>query len=110
MTHLLNKTTINEALFVFGFSIGSVITKDVIMKKFRKLSLKHHPDKGGDARIFAKIAEAKEVLLRDFEVIKTNPDGSSTRKFNSIFVESIIAAMKIDDSLFTTYQQRRKQK
>lgn len=108
MTRLLNKTTISEALFIFGFSIDSVITKDIIMKKFRKLSLKHHPDKGGDARIFAKVAEAKEILIRDFEVVKTNSNGSSTNKFNSVFVESIIAAAKIDKTLFTTYRQRKK--
>lgn len=33
-----------------------------IKKSFRKLSMKHHPDKGGDSNKFAEINEAYEVL------------------------------------------------
>ena len=31
---------------------------DEIKKAFRKLSLKHHPDRGGDSDVFKKINEA----------------------------------------------------
>jgi len=37
-------------------------TKDDIKKSFRKLSLKHHPDKGGDVNEFKKLTEAYETL------------------------------------------------
>ena len=37
-------------------------TQDDIKKAYRKLSLKHHPDRGGDAEQFKKINEAYSVL------------------------------------------------
>ena len=37
-------------------------SQDVIKKAFRKLSLKHHPDRGGDAEEFKKINEAYTTL------------------------------------------------
>ena len=37
-------------------------TDDEIKKAFRKLSMKHHPDRGGDAEQFKKINEAYQTL------------------------------------------------
>ena len=37
-------------------------SQDEIKKAFRKLSLKHHPDRGGDAEEFKKINEAYSTL------------------------------------------------
>jgi molecular chaperone DnaJ len=37
-------------------------TSDEIKKKYRKLAMTHHPDKGGDEAIFKEIVEAYEVL------------------------------------------------
>ena len=45
---------------VLGVSENS--NGDEIKKAFRKLSLKHHPDRGGDANIFKKINEAYQTL------------------------------------------------
>ena len=36
-----------------------------IKKAFRKLALKHHPDRGGDADHFKKLTEANDVLTDD---------------------------------------------
>lgn len=33
-----------------------------IKKAYRKLAVKHHPDKGGDSEIFKQVAEAYEIL------------------------------------------------
>ena len=38
------------------------VTSDEIKKAFRKLALKHHPDKGGDAEKFKHVSEAYDVL------------------------------------------------
>ena len=37
-------------------------SQDEIKKKYRKLSLKHHPDRGGDQEKFKEISVAYEIL------------------------------------------------
>jgi curved DNA-binding protein CbpA len=36
-----------------------------IKKAYRKLSMQHHPDKGGDAEQFKKISEAYSILSNE---------------------------------------------
>ena len=38
------------------------VDEDVIKKNYRKLSLRHHPDKGGDADTFRVLNRAQKVL------------------------------------------------
>ena len=47
-----------------------------IKKAFRQLSLKHHPDRGGDAEEFKKINEAYHVLIDEDEREKYDQFGS----------------------------------
>lgn len=54
---------------------------DEIKKAFRKLSLKHHPDRGGDSDVFKKINEAYQTLgdaekREMYRMRKGNPFGS----------------------------------
>jgi len=42
--------------------VGKDATQKELRKAYLKLSLKHHPDKGGDVEEFKKITEAHEVL------------------------------------------------
>ena len=40
-------------------------TKKEIEKSFRKVSVKHHPDKGGDNVLFHQIGRAREILMNE---------------------------------------------
>ena len=42
--------------------VGKNATDDDIKKAYRKLAMKHHPDKGGDEAEFKKINEAYDIL------------------------------------------------
>lgn len=56
------------------WSAGGELTRDVVQKAYRKMSLRYHPDKhAGDSamleearRMQPKINEAREVLLKPF--------------------------------------------
>ena len=58
--------------------VDSNSSQDVIKRAFRKLSLKHHPDRGGNAEEFKKINEAYSTLSdvekkRMYDMKKNNP-------------------------------------
>ena len=42
--------------------VGKNATDDDIKKAYRKLAMKHHPDRGGDETTFKKISEAYDIL------------------------------------------------
>jgi hypothetical protein len=55
--------TIRQALGILGFD-KPVSSVDDIKKRYRKLSMTHHPDKGGNATEFVRLNEAYQVLLQ----------------------------------------------
>lgn len=109
MPRRYNKMLISEAFEIFGFDSNSEITKKTIMKRFRKLSLLNHPDKGGDGKVFAKIVKAKEILLQDFDTIATttfDKDGKPIKSVGSVFIDWLkVADTKNIKNPFTVYQQ-----
>ena len=69
-------------------------SQDDIKKAYRRLSLKHHPDRGGDGEYFKKINEAYSVLgdvekRRMYKMQNTNPfshmNGGSPADMDPIF-------------------------
>lgn len=52
----------SEARKILG--IDKDADSEAIKKAYRRLAMKHHPDKGGDEKEFKKINEANEVLQR----------------------------------------------
>jgi DnaJ family protein A protein 2 len=56
-----NKEVDNKKLYEI-LGVDTEAKSDDIKKAFRKLAMKHHPDKGGDKEKFAELQEAYEVL------------------------------------------------
>ena len=52
--------TRDEALKILGLDGGSDAVQ--IKAAYRKLALRHHPDKGGNAESFIRIKQAYEIL------------------------------------------------
>ena len=66
-------------------------TKDEIAAAYRKLAMKHHPDKGGEDEMFKHIINAYEVLkpsrkqnskINAYEVLKPSPKQKFEKKEN----------------------------
>ena len=62
-----------------GVEKGS--SADQIKKKYRKLSMKHHPDRGGNKETFQKINTAYQILgdpvkKRNYDMQRENPLGN----------------------------------
>lgn len=49
-----------DCYFILGVSKDA--PSEVIKKQYKKLALKHHPDRGGDPEMFKKISEAYQTL------------------------------------------------
>jgi len=44
-------------------AVDGVLDEEAVKKNYRKLSLRHHPDKGGDADTFRLLNRAQKVLM-----------------------------------------------
>ena len=58
--------------------VANNASQDEIKKTFRKQSLEHHPDRGGDGEIFKQISEAYECLgdkdeRKKYDMMRNNP-------------------------------------
>lgn len=70
--------------------VNKTATQEEIKKKFRELSKKHHPDKGGDEEMFKKINEAYSTLsVSDKRAEYDNP----VKTFSGGFTAEDIANM-----------------
>ncbi len=55
-------------------------TIDELKQRFRRLAIKHHPDKGGDAEKFAELRAAYDKVLIDLEAPQPCPCCKTTGK------------------------------
>ncbi len=62
--------------------VSKEASKDDIKKAFRKLSLEHHPDRGGDQEKFKEISNAYETLSDDDKRKNYDMVGDNTTNFN----------------------------
>jgi hypothetical protein len=72
-TRWMGKINVNEYLVYFQMlNIKAIegITMDMINKSFRALSMKYHPDKGGNKEKFVEIIEAKNKCIEYINAIK----------------------------------------
>jgi curved DNA-binding protein CbpA len=56
--------TFDKALEVFGMDAEKAADKLALKKKYRDLAKQHHPDHGGDAKMFREVGDAYEVLSK----------------------------------------------
>lgn len=76
-----------QALKIFGFSETAIPQKDEIRKRYRILSLKHHPDKGGDSEKFKMINFAYRILTGEEKTDETilPPPSKTDEMFSEVF-------------------------
>ncbi len=90
----MNRNVDNESLYKI-LGVQKNATSNEIKKAYRKLAMKNHPDKGGDADKFKEITEAYEILSNDEkrqtydrggkEALKTGGGIDPTDIFGSMF-------------------------
>jgi DnaJ domain len=62
---LKSKATLNMAYHILGIG-GGMMLQD-IKKHFRQLSMKHHPDRGGDEQVYKRIVAAWSYIQSMFK-------------------------------------------
>ena len=60
---------LEDAMVLFGFKPGSIQSRSSVLKVYRRLLFKFHPDHGGDADDFRKLTDAFNLLAKVFKDI-----------------------------------------
>ncbi len=60
------QVSLAESARLFGVTVDELKEMDcrALTRQYRKLALRHHPDKGGDPETFVKLSEAHQKLLK----------------------------------------------
>ena len=85
-----------------------------IKKAYRKLAVKHHPDKGGDPEMFKQVAEAYEVLSdpikkQQYDMLGVTDGNLSMdpmdmfKEFERMFSGNIFQRQVVDPTNLTTH-------
>ena len=59
---------ITQWLLIFGFQTINDISADEVSRTFRKLSLTHHPDRGGDEDMYKELTSVRDHLTTLFSM------------------------------------------
>lgn len=65
--------------------ISKISSEKEIKKAYYKLSFTHHPDKGGDANIFAKMTEAYDVLMDSNKKLEYDKKSKWGKEYNELY-------------------------
>jgi len=76
---------------------------ETLKKSYRKMALKHHPDRGGDTKIFQGITEAYEILsntkkrsLYDMHGLEAATQGQEPTNAQDIFSSFLVITVHLD--------------
>lgn len=78
-------------------NLDSSATESEILSSFRKLSLKCHPDKGGDAEEFCKLTAAKEFCIARLTNPNHGEEPSTPVKTADDIMTELFGGMKHED-------------
>ena len=93
--------TKNEARIILG--VGSNPTADELKKAYRKMAMKHHPDKGGDEEEFKKLNSAYHLLTTG----KTTTTHSSGSYNMTPEIEELLKDIAIGLAVLMIHQMKR---
>lgn len=90
-------------------NIEKTASSEEIKKSFRKLSLKHHPDKGGNKEMFSKINEAYQTLncpkkRSDYDILFESTFNPTSKQFKQYSDEKITEDIK--NMFFTMFSNK----
>jgi len=80
---------IQKACDTLEFISLAQVNKDSLKKRYRKMALKHHPDRGGDPELFKKAKEAYECLGELVEDVEDTTDTSYASFIKEFFLDNI---------------------
>ena len=82
---LLESLSYSEALKLFN--LDKDYTENDVLKKYKRLAIKFHPDKGGDVEKMQDLNYAKDLLLKNVTKEYKQPESRESKKSDYEFLK-----------------------
>ena len=82
---LLESLSYSEALKLFN--LDKDYTENDVLKKYKRLAIKFHPDKGGDVEKMQDLNYAKDLLLKNVIKDLKQPESRESKKSDYEFLK-----------------------